>query len=227
MRSSSRDGQKAKKSGRGRARANPSVSLENTNPKKIADTSGQAGFPSSPSADLQLSLENRLHQNLDVNGSPEYALTWKRWDMLSGPPICALRARAHRTFAKDSTGWPTPTGPAPHDSENTVGKARPRKGYGLDLEQAASLAGWATPAARDYRHANLKPYRERGGGKKGEQLNNQVIHSGPMLRPSPAKTGKPDQLNPAHSRWLMGFPVAWDACADMVTQSSPKPPPNS
>lgn len=36
--------------------------------------------------------------------------------------------------------------------------------------------GWATPAARDYRHANAKPWSERGGGKKGEQLNNQVVH---------------------------------------------------
>ena len=35
---------------------------------------------------------------------------------------------------------------------------------------------WATPAHRDYRFANAKPWKERGGGKKGEQLNNQVVH---------------------------------------------------
>ena len=50
---------------------------------------------------------------LDVNGSPEYALTWKQWAMPSGPPICALRARAHRISVSVSTGersgWPTPT----------------------------------------------------------------------------------------------------------------------
>lgn len=39
-----------------------------------------------------------------------------------------------------------------------------------------SPAGWATPTARDYRHANALPWSERGGGKKGEQLNNQVVH---------------------------------------------------
>ena len=69
--------------------------------------------PSSPgslaSANLQSSLESRLRARLDVNGSPEYVLTWKRWDMLSGPPICALRARGHRTSDKGCSGWGTPT----------------------------------------------------------------------------------------------------------------------
>jgi len=38
------------------------------------------------------------------------------------------------------------------------------------------LAGWPTPAHRDYRFANLLPFSERGGGAKGEQLNNAVVH---------------------------------------------------
>jgi hypothetical protein len=38
------------------------------------------------------------------------------------------------------------------------------------------LASWASPAERDFRFPNLKPYSLRGGGKKGEQLNNQVAH---------------------------------------------------
>ena len=43
-----------------------------------------------------------------MNGSPEYVLTWKEWDMISGPPICALRARARRISDKGFTGWGTP-----------------------------------------------------------------------------------------------------------------------
>jgi hypothetical protein len=35
---------------------------------------------------------------------------------------------------------------------------------------------WATPAARDFRFANSKPFSERGGGAKGEQLQNLAKH---------------------------------------------------
>jgi len=61
----------------------------------------------SKSANLQLSLENRLRQRLAVNGSLEYVLTWKHWDMESGPLICALRASTRRTSDSGYTGWPT------------------------------------------------------------------------------------------------------------------------
>lgn len=52
---------------------------------------------------------------------------------------------------------------------------------------------WPTPVARDYRHPNKKTYLERGGGKKGEQLVNQIGGA----------------LNPTWVEWLMGFPVGW------------------
>lgn len=45
----------------------------------------------------------------------------------------------------------------------------------VDLDyQARMITGLAGPTNRDYRYPNAKSYSERGGGKKGEQLPNQV-----------------------------------------------------
>lgn len=70
--------------------------------------------------------------------------------------------------------------------------------------RGSEKAGWATPARRDYRYANARPWSERGGGQKGEQLNNQAVH---LLAPAAG------QLNPSFARWLMSLPESWDECS--------------
>lgn len=92
--------------------------------------------------------ESRLRARMDLSGSPEYALRWKYSDMLLGPPICRLRALAHRMFGNGCIGWPTPrtvTGGA----ESGLRKkelGRKESGDG-DLHAAALTAGWPTPMA--------------------------------------------------------------------------------
>lgn len=107
--------------------------------QKTKDTSGLSYDASSPSATLQSLLGSRLRQRLDASGSPEYVLTWKNWDMQSGAPICALRARArtersglcvavrsngaepsseHLTSDSVYGGWPTPDASAMNDGES-------------------------------------------------------------------------------------------------------------
>ena len=95
------------------------------------------------------------------------------------------------------------------------------------LNEQVRLTPWATPAQRDYRHANAKSYQERTGTTKGEQLNNQVVHHGPTPNGPSAATEKPGQLNPAFSLYLMGYPTAWARCAGLVTPSFRRSRPKS
>lgn len=126
-----------------------------------SDTSGPLFTHSSPSADLQRSLENRLRANLDVNGSREYALTWSIWDMPSGPPICRLRASGRRTSDSGFGGWPSPrafdaTGELPERNH----KDRKRTSAGHEgLAVTARMAGWPTPRAEDSESAGARKKR--------------------------------------------------------------------
>ena len=81
---------------------------------------------------------------------------------------------------------------------------------------------WATPTTRDHRDTgNLENSRIRKDGLiRNDTVPRQAF--GPIVTGSPAVTEKPAQLNPAHSRWLMGYPVEWDACAPTAMPSSCK-----
>src|SRR5690606_1476094 len=108
---------------------------------------------SSTSVDLQLSLASRLRVLMDVDGSPEYELTWSQWDMPWEPPICRLRASARRTSGKGSglspKGWTTPQA---HDGSPRGRGQKERHGtkHGCaDLNLDAQMAGWRTPSGSD------------------------------------------------------------------------------
>ena len=130
--------------------ANPSPWREKAAARMTKDTCGPLFDGLSPSAGLQLSLENRLRAKMACYGSPEYALTWKRKVMLSGPPICALRASGLRTSGKDYTGWPTPNREEPEETyEQWIGRAERKRAQGINLHfklnVAAQTAGWPSP----------------------------------------------------------------------------------
>lgn len=149
-------------------------------------TCGQSGSASLSSDALQSSLANRLHRQLEGIGSPLYALTWKRWDMLWGAPICALRARARTISGSACSGWPTPVA---NDSIGSAYCYGPKTDTGerarfLKLPGAAkTVQGWATPTAMTpggtpEQHLERKRRaRERGKsvGHSVTSLNHQAM----------------------------------------------------
>lgn len=164
-------------------------------------TSGICGPPGiglSASADLQRSLASRLQARMASTGSLLFTLTWREQVIASGLTIFRLRASAPRTSASAYGGWPTPRR---EDGESSG--MRWSRGVADTLTAVSSLAGWATPAHRDYRFANARTYAERGGGAKGEQLANQAVHLAGWPTPmagTPARNGNNAAGNTDSSR---------------------------
>ena len=92
----------------------------------------------------------------------------------------------------------------------------------------AQLAAWPTPQTDNFRSRSGDRAEEMGMDQMARTIGTvRITATGEMLTGSPAETASGGQLSPAHSRWLMGYPVAWDACAPTATRSSRKSPPRS
>lgn len=139
--SASQDGLTINQSGLVPARASLSARQAKEMGLLTSGTFGPTSSTSSASADLSMSLANRLQQVTQTHGSTLYKLTWKEWDTPSG--LCRLRQRAsvRRTSESGPTGWPTPVA-------NTNPQPETKRGL-QHVSGAARLTGWQTPVAND------------------------------------------------------------------------------
>lgn len=213
------------------------VSLSHRQVKQMGlTTSGTCGplsNISSASADLQLSLENKLRARTQTLGSTLYKMTWKPWVTPLGRSRSRLRASVRRISETDCTGlekgYPTPTR---NDSIRMPAQDF-AKTSNMTLNHVAVLSGWVTPSARDWKDTpgmsttGVDP--DGSSRQRIDQLPRQAAQMdfGAIATGSPSVMGKSARLNPALSRWLMGIPASWDVCAPTATPSTRSKPKNS
>jgi hypothetical protein len=200
--------------GPGPVRVSRFRALDNDKAMSIDAISGPLFIGSSPSAVLQWSLESRLRARTDVNGSPEYVLMWKHWDMPAGVPICALRGRAHLISGNGCIGWPTPTATDAklrayqYDGGD---KSKPR----ASLTGTLRLCGYPTPRSSDRGPRNPETARKKLT-TDGRTMHHRIED---LLTALGTATGYP---NPAFLFWLMGFPESWIRFAPVAMPLSRK-----
>jgi len=198
------------RSGPARAHASRLVRRVSIRGLRMTDTCGLPGSSSSPNAALQSSLASRLRVLMDSAGSTLFALTWKERITPSGRRICARRASVRRTSDNGCGSWPSPVVNAATGSQYAYSRGDHDKRV-LKLPGVAKLASWPTPCQQD---------GPKGGpGQGSDRLPGAA---GLTAIGFPAATGSPGQLNPDHSRWLMGYPIGWANCAPTGTRSSRK-----
>jgi hypothetical protein len=234
------DGRMIDPSGQDLARASLSARQAKAQGLLTSGTSGPRSTTSSMSAALRLFLASKLRAKLALSGSTLYKLTWKDRVTPAQRSISALLAsalhtkgsgsfsleRGSRTPISQRMGKPSAAiagGLFSTDALATTGKCSAtiaESGHTPSITNCptmdangAGVVPWATPSANEDAAGSLR-------GNMQEMLSHQV--RGWIAESSELSEANYASLRVLMARWLMGLPVAWDACAPTATPSSRK-----
>ena len=161
-----------------------------------------------------------------ANGTPEAFLRRKRESMERGSQSMGVCLSDLNMQVQAWAGWPTPR--ASENVQTKLDEIAEKGSSWLGQNRGATvatMAGWPTPTTRDHKDGSecqnvpLNALLGRVAWLAGPA---RLTASGQLLTGSSAAMESGGQLNPAHSRWLMGYPPAWDDCAVTAMPSSPR-----